>query len=138
MCIDHFVSESKTVLVIFFFFFAQVSTIPNICDAIIIHDVLHKRKALLDSFAEGLEVFHLKTAISAFPEEFQDLFVATAPCSPEAVLDIVQMPPLDDEDKTRVASIFKSALTRMSELGEQVLVKLTVDHCILRVTTQLR
>lgn len=73
---------------------------------------------MLDSLADGLEVFSLKSAISAFPDQFQELFVASGSCSAEAVMSIVQLAPLDNEEKIRVAGHFKSALKGMSESGK--------------------
>jgi len=57
--------------------------------AIIIYDVFHKRKVFLDAFAEGLGIFHLKTAINAFPELFKELFIVSDTCSSSDVLVIL-------------------------------------------------
>ena len=73
---------------------SQVENIAGICDSIIIHDVLHKQKVYLDAFAEGLEVFHLKTAINTFPKLFKELFVASDACTPSDVIAILHF----DED----------------------------------------
>lgn len=94
-----------------------MENIAVICDTIIIYDVLHKRKVFLDAFSEGLEVFHLKTAINTFPELFRELFVASDACSPNDVLAILQF----DEDlgpqEQRVMNYFKKAIQKLNETG---------------------
>ena len=94
-----------------------MENIAVICDTIIIYDVLHKRKVFLDAFSEGLEVFHLKTAINTFPELFRELFVASDACSPDDVLAILHF----DEDlgpqEQRVLNYFKKAIRKLNETG---------------------
>ena len=94
--------------------------IPGICDAIITHDVLHKRKVLLDCFAEGLEVFSARSAIQAFPDLLEELFVASESCSPQDVLAILHFEEgfEQDPDKLRVAGYLKACIERLDEAGE--------------------
>ena len=83
------------------------------------YDVLHKRKVFLDSFAEGLEVFHIRSAIRAFPILFEELFVASGSCSPADVLSVLQFK--DTESDCRVARLLKSAVSKFDESGRHVL-----------------
>lgn len=95
----------------------QVINIASICDAIILNDVLHKRKVFLDAFAEGLEVFSIKRGISAFPEIFRALFVASDMCCPEDILSILHFDELDDNSR-RVAEYLKSVIQKLGESGK--------------------
>lgn len=90
--------------------------IGGICDAIIIYDVLHKRKIFLDAFAEGLEVFYLRTGIQAFPDLFQELFVAADTCSPDDVLGILKFQ-CDDSESSKIAGYLKSSIKKLDESG---------------------
>lgn len=91
--------------------------IAGICDAIIVYDVLHKRK---DCFGEGLEVFSLRTAINAFPDLLEQLFVSSDSCSSEDVLSILKFGENfeGDAEKSRVAGYFKNCIRKLGESGE--------------------
>lgn len=97
-----------------------MDNVAGICDAIIVHDVLHKRKVFLDCFGEGLEVFSLRTAINAFPDLLEGLFVSSDSCSPEDVLAIVKFSENfeSDVEKSRVAGYFKNSVRKLEESGE--------------------
>ena len=96
-----------------------MATIPSICDAIIIHDVLHKRKVHLDAFTDGLEEFKIKSGINAFPDLFCELFVASSSCSPEDVISIICLHEVDDEKMT-CARYLKGAIKKMCESGNTI------------------
>ena len=76
----------------------------------------------LDAFSEGLEVFYLKSAIEAFPDLFEQLFVASDTCSPNDVLSILQF--RDDlaanPEQLRVAGFLKSVIRKLDETGKVV------------------
>ena len=72
----------------------------------------------MDSFADGLEVFGLKSGISAFPDLFQELFLASDTCSPEDILSILHLSDLESDDEAKVAGYLKTAIRRLSESGK--------------------
>ena len=67
-----------------------------------------------------MEVFSLRSAIQAFPESFEPLFVAPESCSPEAVLDVVTFQEgfAEDPAKLRIAGYFRSCVQGLEEDGE--------------------
>ena len=95
-------------------FLMQVGNLRCICDSLLYYDVLQKRKAFLDAFAEGLEVFHLKTAVNLFPALFEPLFVSSGKCSPDDVLGILDFSDTLVGHRERVANYLKAFI---SELG---------------------
>ena len=83
----------------------------------VIYDILHKRKVFLDAFLEGLEVFHLKAAVCAFPALFEGLFVASPRCSAQEVLDILQYDENLDTDGERVVGYLENTISELDEEG---------------------
>lgn len=81
----------------------------------VIYDILHKRKVFLDAFLEGLEVFHLKAAVCAFPALFEGLFVASPRCSAQEVLDILQYDENLDTDGERVVGYLENTISELDE-----------------------
>ena len=94
-----------------------MENIAGICDCIIIYDVLHKRKVFLDAFTEGLEIFHLKTAINTFPELFKELFIASDTCSSSDVIAILHFDDICGPEEQRVANYLKDAIQVLNETG---------------------
>ena len=65
-------------------------------------------------------MFSLRSAINAFPEIFEPLFVALDSCSAEDVLGIVQFEEGFEEDpaKLRVAEYFRACIQGLEEDGK--------------------
>ena len=88
----------------------------RICQEMIVYNVLHKRKVFLDAFVEGLELFHIGSAIRAFPSLFEELFVASGSCCPADVLSILNFKDSKKSD-SRVARLLKSTILKFDESG---------------------
>ena len=75
--------------------------IAGICDAIIV-------------------ILHMRTAINAFPDLLEQLFVSSDSCSPEDVLAILKFSENfeGDAEKSRVASYFRNSIRKLEESGE--------------------
>lgn len=101
-----------------------MDNIQAVCDEILTYNVLHKRKLLLDTFAEGLEVFHLKSAFTAFPSLFEPLFMASWQCRPKDVLDIIKYKDgqLEGSKAQRVAGYLESYIENLEETGNVIVV----------------
>ena len=83
------------------------------------YDVLHKRKIFLDSFAEGLEVFYLKTGINAFPDLFMELFVASDECCPDDILSILHFDNYDCEaPEGQIVMFFQNTIKKLNQSGK--------------------
>ena len=72
----------------------------------------------------GLEVFSLWTAINAFPDLLEGLFVSSDSYSPEDVLAIVKFSENfeSDVEKSRVAGYFKNSVRKLEESGESEII----------------
>lgn len=81
---------------------------------------MHKRKLYLDAFAEGLETFQLRTAITTFPELFKELFVASDVCSPTDVLAIFHFDENLGPEEERLRTYFHDAMMQLTETGTQL------------------
>ena len=79
------------------------------------YEVLHKRKVFRDSFLEGLEVFDVKTGIFAFPDLFQELFVASSTCTSEDVIEILKV---HGDGEVRVKEFLLNAIRKLNEMGK--------------------
>lgn len=62
------------------------------CDTIIRHDALQKRKVYLDAIALGLDEFKVLTAMKCFPELFEDMFVSLNEVLASDVLGMLRFP----------------------------------------------
>ena len=78
-----------------------------IIQTLLIHNALHKRKAFLDSFYEGLDCYGLLPPMKMFPQLFEQLFVSRNIYS-EVIINII-IPPLDmnDEKEAIVGALFE-------------------------------
>ncbi len=61
-------------------------------------------------------MFHIASAIHAFPSLFEELFVASDKCCPDDVLSVLEYGS-DAERDCRVAGFLKSALMTFDESG---------------------
>ena len=78
---------------------------------------------MLDTLAEGLEVFCLRSAFRAFPFLFKPLFVASRRCCQTDVLDILKFHHGDswlEGDAGRVAGYLKRFIGSLEETGELI------------------
>jgi len=97
----------------------QIKNIPAICEAIILFDVFHKRKAYIDAIAEGLEMFKMKTAISIFPEVFKDLFIKQSHmCLSSKIIKSLNFGTCGLREKEKlIEGLIKKAIEGMSNAG---------------------
>ncbi len=54
------------------------------------YDAFQKRKVYLDSFAEGLEEFGVRTVMRAFPDVLESVFTVSSEISPSDVSSILK------------------------------------------------
>ena len=54
------------------------------------YDAFQKRKVYLDSFAEGLEEFSVRTVMRAFPDVLKSVFTVSKEISPSDVSSILK------------------------------------------------
>ncbi len=100
----------------------QVDNIPKICDSIILYEAMHKRKVFLDAFAEGLEVFKIRSAINLYPEMFKTLFVASDTCTPDDVIATLNMPYTMSPEHQRIAGYLKDCIKQLDETGNPTVI----------------
>ena len=111
-----------------------MDTVSAICHSILYYEALQKRKVLFDALVTGLQAFNLITALQAFPDLFQPLFVASPPCTPEEVWQLLRFEQKceESEDRVRVASWLKRFVTDLSTsvsiIGRHVLPSLGPHH----------
>lgn len=98
----------------------QVDNLRGICGDLLCYDVLQKRKVFFDALSDGLEVFHLKAAVNAFPILFEPLFVASGKCLPGDVLGILRFEQALEGNRERVSGYLKNFIGKLSEPGECV------------------
>ncbi len=78
---------------------------------------MHKRKVFIDAFAEGLEVFKIRSAINLYPEMFKALFVASDTCTPDNVIATLSMPCTMSPEDQRIAGYLKDCIKQLDESG---------------------
>lgn len=103
----------------FYCFFLQLDNIQGVCDELLAYDVLQKRRAMIDAFADGLEVLLVSSASRAYPGLFAPLFVSLGQCRPQDILDILQFSngPLDGSAK-RISDYLKRFIQSLKEAGD--------------------
>ena len=89
-----------------------------IVQTILVHDALLKRKAFLDSFAEGLEIYRISSLMRHFPELFKPVFVSYD-ISSEDVINKIILPPdaCNDHRKMAILSFLFDYLRASSTEG---------------------
>uniref|UniRef100_A0A1X7SYT3 HECT domain-containing protein n=1 Tax=Amphimedon queenslandica TaxID=400682 RepID=A0A1X7SYT3_AMPQE len=55
----------------------EVKNKDAIIQTLMIHDALHRRKAFIDCFCDGLEVYGLFTLMKGFPQLFEQVFISS-------------------------------------------------------------
>ena len=104
----------------------------KIIQLLIIHDVIGRRKIVIDQIAEGLNTLGFRDKMKDFPEMFESLFVPSAESemSPSAVVDVLEFPEVLNEDESGIANnlqrfllnaekflIFTTGSTRLPNYG---------------------
>ena len=80
--------------------FSQIENKESISEALCTYDALQKRMPYLDQLMEGLQEFKLASAMKAFPDVFEPLFVATDKCAPQDVINILRpKTPMTDSEQ---------------------------------------
>ena len=78
----------------------------KIIQLLIIHDVIGRRKIVLDQIAEGLSTLGFRDKMKVFPEKFESLFVPSteSEMSPSPVVDVLEFPEVLNEDESQIAN----------------------------------
>ena len=85
---------------------------------ITLHEVIIKRKPLLDHFTEGLNCLGLGKLIESFPLLFEPLFVSSGPVTAAQVIDIIDVPDKMDEEEEVAFQMLHTVLEECSEEGK--------------------
>jgi hypothetical protein len=97
-----------------------LGNIEGISAELLVYDVLQKRKAMIDAFAEGLDVLLVASASRAFPTVFWPLFVASGPCSSQDVLDILHFKELEGGAR-QIANYLRRSIQKLKESGKYLI-----------------
>lgn len=85
---------------------------------ILIHNALHKRKAFLDSLAEGLELYRIHTLIKMFPQLFLPVFTYKELSSCDVISRIVPVSDGDNNDiELKLLSTLFNFVSKLSTKG---------------------
>jgi len=97
----------------------------EICETMLLHDVLIRRKSYLDALMEGLNNFSFKRVICANPSLFEPLFVAE-PITSEQVKNLVKTltPPGNNTIKQRILHTVGLFIDSCNEKGMYYYIKL--------------
>ena len=91
---------------VFYVLFNQNENKLKIIQLLIIHDVIGRRKIVLDQLAEGLNTLGFRNRMKGHPEKFQLLFVLSSESevSASAVVDILQFPEVLSDEESQTAN----------------------------------
>lgn len=67
-----------------------------------LHNILVKKKAILDQFRKGLSILGLLEEMQERPQVFEECFVFQGKISNESVASTLHFPPTEDKDAQRV------------------------------------
>ena len=95
-----------------------MSTRHSVVQDITLHEVIIKRKPLLDHFTEGLNCLGLGKLIESFPLLFEPLFVSSGPVTAAQVIDIIDVPDKMDEEEEVAFQMLHTVLEECSEEGK--------------------
>ena len=85
---------------------------------LLVHDALHRQKAFVDCFFEGLEVHGLFSLIKAFPSLFEKAFIS-AIISSDDDTNSIHLPTTIDELEDRPCSLVLMLFNYLRELTTQ-------------------
>ena len=90
----------------FYVLFNQNENKLKIIQLLIIHDVIGRRKIVLDQLAEGLNTLGFRNRMKEHPEKFQPLFVlgSESEVSASAVVDILQFAEVLSDEESEIAN----------------------------------
>ena len=102
-------------------YFLQIENKGALCETIIRHDVLQKRKVYLDAIASGLEEFKVLSAMKCFPDLFMEMFVASDKVvTASDVLGVLKFPAEMSPQEKNVADHIGECLENLSSDGEWI------------------
>ena len=87
------------------------------CESIIRHNALQKRKVYLDSIAQGLDEFGILSAMKFFPDLFSALFIPSTQVVAKDILGLIRFPEKMNEEEQVVFGFLKECVEQLSQQG---------------------